>query len=77
MADLPGSMNAEPTGEVIGYMCMIDWELEIGAAADGNKIFPSPSALKKAHGCAEHCGVVEVEVRVRSVVYPADPAAFD
>lgn len=66
--NLPGSMNAGPGGEVIGYMCLIDWECELGSAADGNRIFPSIKCLKAAHPCADDCGIVEVEVRVRDLV---------
>lgn len=35
------SMNAEDDGSVVGYMCAVDWECELGSAPDGNKIFPS------------------------------------
>lgn len=67
-AGLPTSMNAELTGEVRGFMCLIDWQYEIGAAADGNKIYPSADALRRGHSCADDCGIVEVEVRIRRVV---------
>lgn len=74
---LPTASYAEPTGEVIGYMCMIDWEREIGAAADGNRVFPSVEALKAAHTCADECGIVEVEVRIRRVVQEAVEHAYE
>lgn len=68
---LPTASYAETTGEVIGYMCMIDWEHEIGASADGNRVFPSVEALKARHTCADECGIVEVEVRIKRVVQEA------
>lgn len=62
------SMNAEPDGSVIGYMCAIDWEYELGAASKGNRIFPSVDALKRNHACWESCGIVEVRVSFGKVV---------
>lgn len=49
-------------------MCMIDWVDEIGTTH--SKIYPSVKSLNADHGCAEACGIVEVEVRIRSVVTP-------
>lgn len=52
-----------------GYMCMIDFECELGAAMDGNKVYPSIEDLKADHECWESCGIVEVRVQyVRTVV---------
>ena len=53
---------------VRGFMCRIDWDHEIGHAADGNRVYPSVRALKEFHNCAEDCGIVEVEVRLIRVV---------
>lgn len=44
------------------YMCMIDWQHELGEAADGTLMYPSLKALQKYHDCWEECGVVEVTV---------------
>lgn len=55
---------------VIGYMCRIDWECEIGQASDGNKIYPSIDDLKRHHDCAEQCGIVEVQVSLLRIVEP-------
>jgi len=33
------------TGTVIGYMCLIDWECEIGAAASGNIVLSVSGVL--------------------------------
>lgn len=63
------SMNAkERGGPVIGYMCATDWECELGAASGGNTVFPSKEDAMRNLKCAESCGIVEVEVRFRSLV---------
>lgn len=52
----------------IGYMCMIDFEDELGRASGGNPVYPSIEDLKRHHDCWESCGIVEVEVRyVRTI----------
>lgn len=57
------------TKKVKVYMCMIDWQHEIGEAAGGNTVYASLNDLKKNHTCWEECGVVEVEVtHVRDIV---------
>lgn len=57
---------------VRGYMCLIDWECELGEASDGSRVYPSESALRRYHTPADHCGVVEVEVRLVRIVHPGD-----
>ena len=69
--ELPTSMNREDDGSVIGFMCMIDWEFELGAACGGNRIYPSLDDLKQNHPCWKACGVAEVEVRIKSVAVPS------
>jgi hypothetical protein len=61
-------MPSEIDDEVIGYMCRIDWEFEIGNASDGNKIYPCIDSLKKGHPCASECGIVEVVVRFSKMI---------
>lgn len=60
-------MTAEEGGEVIGYMCAVDWEFELGAASGGNRVFPSKEDALKHLKCGKSCGIVEVEVRYRSL----------
>lgn len=68
------SMNAETEGgPVVGYMCRIDWEYEIGAACGGNRVYGSVDDLKREHNCASDCGIVEVEVHFRRIVEPGSP----
>lgn len=53
----------------IGYMCMIDFEDELGAAAGGTPVYASVEDLKANHDCWESCGIVEVRVEyVRTIV---------
>lgn len=47
---------------VIGYMCTIDYEYELGRASGGNTIYPTLEDLKKHHSMWNECGVVEVKV---------------
>ena len=53
---------------VVGYMCRIDWNYELGSAIDGNKVYPSVQDLRASHTCADACGIVAVEVRLVCVV---------
>ena len=57
---------------VRGYMCLTDWEYEIGYSWKGNKVYPSLHALQDHHECWAECGVVEVEVRSIRTVVPED-----
>jgi hypothetical protein len=55
---------------VSGWMCMIDWQHELGNAAGGTKVYASIEDLKKEHDCWAECGIVEVEVRFVKEVAP-------
>lgn len=50
------------------YMCMIDYEEELGHASDGVRVYPSLNALKEHHICWEECGIVEVEVKFKKII---------
>lgn len=62
-------MNGDASGAVIGYMCRIDFECELGAALGGNTIYPDIEDCREKRGCTDHCGIVEVEVRCRRIVH--------
>lgn len=62
------AMNAGEDGAVVGYMCLVDFECELGAAADGNHIYPSIESCREHRKCTDRCGIVEVEVRARKIV---------
>ena len=44
------------------YLDGVDFEHEIGHAADGNKVYPSVVDLKEYNRCWEGCGIVECEL---------------
>lgn len=53
---------------VVGYMCLTDFEYELGMASDGNTVFPEIESCRKYRKCTDSCGIVEVEVRARRIV---------
>jgi hypothetical protein len=55
---------------VLGYMCLVDFECEIGAALDGNKVYPSERSLREHMPCVEDCGIVEVKVSFSRLIRP-------
>jgi hypothetical protein len=57
---------------VTGYMCLTDFECELGAAMGGNRVFPSIEDAKLHKPCWPHCGLVEVEVRAVRIVVTGD-----
>jgi len=44
-----------------------DFEYEGGKVNDGNTVYPTIEALRKAHHCVEECGIVKVEVQLIQV----------
>lgn len=56
-------MTTEPD---IGYMCRVAYECELGWTSVA--IYSSEEALRRAHTCADDCGIVEVEVRLVRVM---------
>jgi hypothetical protein len=61
-------MSAEDDGSVIGYMCRVDWECELGMAEGGNVIYPGIEDCKRVRKCTTACGIVEVSVSFRKIV---------
>jgi hypothetical protein len=57
-----------PNETTTGFMCKIDFDFELGHATDGNTVYPSIDALRRAHDCADECGIVEVTVSLVRVV---------
>lgn len=55
-----------------GYMCMIDFDHELGEAMGGNKIYPSVADLKRNHKMWKECGIVEVSIQFVSEIAPQD-----
>ena len=52
----------------VGYMCKTDFTWELGAALDGNTVYPSVEDLKKNRKCWEECGIVKVKILLEEVV---------
>jgi len=50
--------------KVIGYMCSIDWNYEIGKALGGSTIYPSVEDLKENHPSSGkgECGIIKVKI---------------
>lgn len=47
---------------VTGYMCLTDFEWELGNAKGGNKIYASEKDLRENCRCIPECGVAKVKV---------------
>ena len=77
-ADKPSSwFNEEPDGSgVVGFMCLTDFECEVGAAIGGNLVCPSIDDLKRRRPCSDSCGIVEVRVVGLRIVQPAKDYDF-
>ena len=66
---IPHPMGAEKGDDfVVGYMCLTDFECELGMASGGNTVHPSIEDLKKRRTCVSSCGIVEVKVSFSRMV---------
>lgn len=54
-----------------GYMCLVDFECELGFADCGNVVYPSVESLKERRKCFEGCGIVKVAVKTVEIVQAA------
>lgn len=62
-------MGSNPDEDfVVGYMCLVDYECELGCASGGNHVYPSIGDIREHLKCVASCGIVEVEVRARRIV---------
>jgi hypothetical protein len=70
----PIAMFGEVDGSVVGYMCLTDFEDELGGAQGGNTVFPSETDLRETRRCVAQCGIVKVQVIgleiVQEPIYP-------
>ncbi len=57
---------------IVGYMCGVDWDHELGQALGGNVIYPSKADLIANKKCTDECGIVEVEVRLKKIIKKQD-----
>lgn len=51
-----------------GFMCMTDWDHELGLASGGNRIYPSKEDIEKYSKCAKGCGIVKVKTSFVDIV---------
>ena len=73
MSRKPESMWEEDgDGGVIGYMCLVDLECELGAAKGGNIVYPSENDLRENRKCVDQCGIAKVRVIGVEVLQEAD-----
>lgn len=56
----------------IAYMCGVDFQHHLGEDVWPTKTYASVEALKASNKCWPQCGIVEVQVRVKSWVEPQD-----
>lgn len=64
----PAAESRAPEKSVIGFMCKVDFDHELGAAADGVPVYPSLGSLKHQRPCVAECGVVRVRVVLDAIV---------
>jgi hypothetical protein len=57
---------------IIGYMDKVDFDYELGNNKRGNTVYPSIESLKEAKPCTTECGIIEVEIKLRSIVKDTD-----
>lgn len=53
---------------IVGYMCLVDLECELGAASGGATVYRSVEDIKACRLCVEECGIAEVKVSLVRVV---------
>lgn len=57
------------TPSVVGYMCSVDFDYELGKAAGGVEVYKSVNDLKKHRHCVDaECGIYEVIVERKKVL---------
>ena len=60
---------------VIGYMCLTDFEYELGEVPGGSAVYYTVEDLRNRRKCVELCGIVEVKVSFSRIV--AEPKDHD
>lgn len=49
------------------YICKTDWHFELENASGGVKFYSSVEDLKKYKKCWKDCGILEVEIKIKSL----------
>ena len=67
----------EPDYSVVGYMCLTDFECELGCAMGGNVVYPSEGDLREHRKCVPECGIAKVEVTGLEIIQESDYSAYE
>lgn len=63
MSDRPRNMFEEDDDSgVVGYMCLTDFECEVGMASTPSPVYSSIECIRRHKKCVAGCGIVEVRV---------------
>lgn len=63
-------MFAEGEDAAHGFMCLTDFECELGNADGGSTVYSTVEELRERRPCVAGCGIVKVEVRALEIVQP-------
>lgn len=66
-----------PRAPVTMFMCLTDYEHEMGFSSDASKLFASEKSLRRHNKCADSCGIVEVEVTFSRLIAPATIPSYE
>jgi hypothetical protein len=50
------------------FMCLVDFQHELGEASGGCTVYSSLEDLKTNRPCVEECGIIEVEVTAVQII---------
>lgn len=68
----------DPIFGIEGFMCLTDWDHELGYASGGNRIYPSEEDIKKYSKCVGECGIAKVRTTfVEVAMEPTDDFDID
>ncbi len=56
----------------IGFMCKVDYDLELENSPDGNEVYPTVLSLKRNRKCVNECGYVKVKIYLDKVIKKAN-----
>ncbi len=53
---------------IVGFMCKVDAECELGGAMGGNRVYPTEADLRRNAKCVDECGIRKVHIILGEVV---------
>ena len=62
------ALGAYEDGKIRGYMCLTDYECEMGLAACGHSIYQTLELCLELRQCADQCGIVKVAIEAEDIV---------